>query len=72
MLVNSIESLAEAKNLESTVRLICPTVTIEELPSIHYIRKARGIIRIISKSAAVYELAKNPIWVQTHWDRTSR
>ena len=72
MLVNGTALSPVAKNIESTFRLTCPTVDIEELPCIYYIRKARCIITIMSKSAAVHELAKPPKWAWTHWDVTSR
>ena len=33
MLVNAIAPSAVAKNLKSTIKLICPSVVIEELPN---------------------------------------
>ena len=54
------------------MRLIHPNVEIIELHNYDYARKERGIIRIISKEAAVHELGKNPEWLQTFWDSTSR
>ena len=46
MLVNGMAPFAVSNNLESIVRLITPTITIEELPNIDFVRKSRGLVRI--------------------------
>ena len=48
------------KNLEITVRLVCPNVTIEELPNKSHVNRKRGVIRVITETLAVHELGKNP------------
>ena len=72
MLVNGTLPSAVCKNLESTCRLTCPNVEIKELPSIDYVRKCRGNIRIMTEACAAYILAKNKDWKQIFIDATSR
>ena len=63
MLVNGMAPSAVSKNFELIVRLITPTITIKELPNIDFVRKLRGLVRIISQTVTAYELAKNPKWL---------
>ena len=72
MLVNGTLPSAFCNNLESTCRLTCPNVEIKELPSIDYVRKCRGNIRIMTEACAAYILAKNKDWKQIFIDATSR
>ena len=72
MLDNGTPPSAISKNLESTCRLICPTIKIIELPSIDCIRKQRGVLRILTECDAMHMLAKNPHWRQLWFDGTSR
>ena len=67
LLVNGAKPTAACKNLESAVRIMCPQVRILELPNIDYVRKMRGIIRIITET-----LSKDQDWKQLWWDGTSR
>ena len=52
MLVNGTSLSAVSKKMESTVRLTCPSTFIEELPNVDCTRKVRGIVRIMSETAA--------------------
>ena len=73
MLVNGTKPSAVAKNLESTIRLVCPNVVkINELPNVDYVRKMRGVMRIVTETLAVYRLGKDQNWLQLWWDGTSR
>ena len=58
MLANGISLLALAKYLELSIRIIYPNVIIKELLYADYVRKVRGIIRIILKTTAVCKLEK--------------
>ena len=59
MLVKGTLPSAICKKLESTCRLMCPNVEIKELPSIDYVRKCSGNIRIMTEACAACILAKN-------------
>ena len=61
-----------SKNLESTVRLVCPQADVRELPNADYVRKMRGIIRILTETLSAYELAKDKEWKHIYNDATSR
>ena len=62
--VNGIAPSAAAKNLASTVRLICTNAEIIELPNADYMRKVRSIMQNVLKVATAYELGNNPKWLQ--------
>ena len=72
MLVNGTPPSAASKNLESTMRLMCPNANVKELPNVDCIRNMRGIIRIITEMLAAYELSNNEQWKQLCTDGTSR
>ena len=60
ILVNGTKPSAVAKNLESTICLVCPNVVkINELPNVDYARKMRGVIQIVTETLAVYRLGKD-------------
>ena len=72
MLVNGTRPSAVSKNLESTLIIVCPNAIIMELPNVDYVRKTRGVIRVITETLAAYQLAKDTDWKQIFWDGTSR
>ena len=72
MLLNGTAPSAVSKNIESTVRLIYPSVIVEEVPNIDFVRESRGLVTIMSETAAACEQANNPEWAQTFWDNASR
>ena len=54
MLVNEAAPSTVVKNLESTLRIVYPNTIVEEFPNIDYMRKIRGVIRILMKILAYY------------------
>jgi len=72
ILVNRTASLAVSKNLESICKLVCPNITIKELPSLDWVRKYRGSMRIMTKAHVTLLLAKDREWKQVWYDSTSR
>ena len=60
------------KNLNSTIILASPQVSIEELPNEYCVRKSRGLIKIIAAACIVCELAKIQNWAQFFLDETQR
>ena len=46
------------EKIELTIRIIYSNIIIKELLHVSYIRKTRGIIRIILKTTVAYELEK--------------
>ena len=72
MLFNGSSPTSVAKDIELTIRLICPSVEIEEPSNADYVRNARVTTYIISKIAAAYKLEKNSEWLRTFCDGSSR
>ena len=72
MLVNGTRPSAVVKNLECAFRHACPHATIVELPNVDFVRKTRGVIRILTETLAACQLAKDKDWKQIWWDGTSR
>ena len=58
MLVNINPPSAVNKNIESTVRLVCPQADVRDLPNADHVRKMRGIIRILTETLSACELEK--------------
>ena len=54
MLVSGAAPSAVAKNLESTLWLICPSAAVEELSNVDYMRKLRRVMRIPTVTLAYY------------------
>jgi len=59
ILTNGTPPSAVTKNIETVIRMLCPNVICIELSNTDYIRKCRGIIRIVAETLAAYEAGKD-------------
>eukprot|EP00985_Skeletonema_marinoi_P013178 scaffold6499_cov134-Skeletonema_marinoi.AAC.1 len=75
LLVNGVPSRSINKSLLSFIHLMTngdTDYTIEELPSVWYIRRVRTMLLTVTQVLAAYRLGKAKKWGQLHTDMTSR
>ena len=72
MLTNGAPPSAVCKNIEIVMRMLCPNVACIELPNINYVRRCRGIIRIVTETLSACEAGLDIEWTQTFKDETQR
>ena len=63
---------AFSKILVSFLKIMQPNSTIEELPSIWFVRRMRTVLAIVCQLMAAYRLAKADRWGQLNCDETKR
>ena len=71
-LVKGVPPSAVSDNIIDFVTTFSPSTKIEQVPSLHTIRRARTVLLVVVQTLASYRLAKANKWGQLFTDATSR